>query len=376
MGDERRVVVLGGGIGGASTAYFLSREPGVQVTLVEKEPRHDQHSSGRSAEILRVAIDDPITRALGLATSELLERPASIGLDATGPLVDRSGLFVITDDADPEWRAELVAAGECEPATSADLERSAPHARAVGAHVHWLPRGGRVHGQRVLTSLLRGAFANGTRAVRSAGPAVPLAREGSIVGVELPGRGRIEADDVVIAAGAWSGVLGEALGAPLPLRTTLRHMFRGQAVAAGPGAARRAPVVWDDAAGAYARVEEGHWLLSICDTVDASAGAPPLYPIDHETRARALHTAARVFPGAKGLQRFTRSWTGFRDLAPDDRPFLGPDPRVKGLAWCAGLGGHGFTVSLAAGQVAADAILGRGNAHAAAAAPCRGVTLG
>ena len=91
-GDRRRVLILGGGIAGVATALFLSDEPDIDVTVVEREPRHDAHSSGRSAEVLRVAIDDPVTRALGCQTSAMLDDPASLGFDASG-MIDRSGLF-------------------------------------------------------------------------------------------------------------------------------------------------------------------------------------------------------------------------------------------------------------------------------------------
>ena len=68
---RRRIIVLGGGVGGLSTAHALARDGDADVTLVEREARHDVHSTGRSAEILRVAVDDPVTRALALETEEL-----------------------------------------------------------------------------------------------------------------------------------------------------------------------------------------------------------------------------------------------------------------------------------------------------------------
>jgi glycine/D-amino acid oxidase-like deaminating enzyme len=43
-------------------------------------------------------------------------------------------------------------------------------------------------------------------------------------------------------------------------------------------------------------------------------------------------------------------WSGLRTFAEDRQPVLGADPRVPGLHWCAGLGGHGMTIGLGAAQ--------------------------
>ena len=83
-GDRRRVAILGGGIAGVATAAFLAEEPDVEVTLVEREPRHDAHSTGRSAEILRVAVDDAKQTLHSLNKAHLLEPRTIQGLDVTG----------------------------------------------------------------------------------------------------------------------------------------------------------------------------------------------------------------------------------------------------------------------------------------------------
>ncbi|MEM9382777.1 MAG: FAD-dependent oxidoreductase [Planctomycetota bacterium] len=356
-GDRRRVGVLGGGIAGVSTAAFLAQEPEVEVTLVEREPRHDTHSTGRSAEILRVAVDDPVTRAMARASSALLASPSQAGL-GRADLVERTGLFVVTAGNEPAWAEELEASGDAERADLERLRARAPHFVPRGDRVHWLPAGGRVRAERLVPALVRAAVARGARFVRSAGPAAVDVEAGAVRGVVLANGRRIDCDDVVVAAGAWTLGIARSMGLDLELRPTRRHMFLTSPAARHP---LGAPVVWDDAAGFYARTDPDGWGISMCDVVDAAPSQAPPYPVEDAARARALSLAERHLPRAAGEPpvEVVDGWSGFRDLTPDDRPILGPDDRVAGLSWCAGLGGHGMTLSLSVGRSAAAAALGR-----------------
>ena len=365
--QTRQVAIIGGGIGGLATAFFLSAEEGVEVTLFERDPRHNAHSSGRSAEILRTAIDDPVTEELALATSELLRDPAAVGLPAYGELADRRGLYVIGngDEAAP-WIERHLANGTAIESSREALRKAAPHFAPKGTRVLHLPSGGRIFGDRLLAALARGALRRGVRILRSSGDALPRIVDGRVVGVELEGD-CLPCDSLVIAAGAWSGPMGEAIGAPLPLQTTRRHMW---VTPHDPAASQDAPIVWDDSTGFYARPEASTggvtaWAFSATDLDEHSAGngsseRHAAYVVSDAARADALAAVREHLP--KVEPSLTRAWRGFRDLSPDDRPMLGPDSRVEGLHWCAGLGGHGMTISLAVGQASADAVMGRASA--------------
>lgn len=365
-GSDAPLVVVGGGIAGLSTAWFLAQLSDRPVTLVEREPRHDAHSSGRSAEIQRVAVPDPVTRALALETDALYRTPEAAGLPAGLELAERVGLLIGHDDERPAWWNDLEGALPFETETPESAARRAPHVRLRARHATWFPTAAQVHRPRLLAALARASMERGVRLVRSAGHATLETSAGRVTGVLLERNRRLPATDVVIAAGAWSRALGEEVGAPTPLRPTRRHMLSFERSEAGPPP----PVVWDDSAALYVRTRGPRWLVSPCDLADAApsarGGDAVDSPVIEEALKRLRDFAPQLMDG-----RLVESWCGFRDLTPDDRPILGPDPRVPGLAWCASLGGHGMTIGLAAGRSAARAVLGLDDPWSPACGPLR-----
>ena len=78
----------------------------------------------------------------------------------------------------------------------------------------------------------------------------------------------------------------------------------------------------------------------------------------------------RHLPSLMGLPIW-RSWAGLRTLTSDGRFVIGWDPKVEGLFWVAGLGGHGVTTSHSVGALAADMIVGVERSEARAFSPSR-----
>jgi D-arginine dehydrogenase len=163
--------------------------------------------------------------------------------------------------------------------------------------------------------------------------------------------GPVEADAVVLAAGAWAGALGGR--ALVPLRRTVVQ------TAPHPASSTDHPWVWVDDEGVYARPEAGGWLVSGCDeAVDPPADrAGSQGPVEALPRALALDKLARWLPALADAVP-VGGWSGLRTFAPDRRPLLGPDPAAPGLHWAAGLGGFGLTCSLAVGEAVAAWVVG------------------
>ncbi|MGG5819925.1 NAD(P)/FAD-dependent oxidoreductase [Falsiroseomonas sp. HW251] len=156
------------------------------------------------------------------------------------------------------------------------------------------------------------------------------------------------ADEVVVAAGAWSAKLVAPLGYRIPLETQ-----RGYHVnLVDPGIAIRRPVVPADRKVFITPMETA---LRVAGTVEF--GGLDRAPDEH--RARLLYDdLAAVFPQA----RFTRKepfWMGHRPCLPDSVPVIGPAQRIGGLWFAFGHGHLGLTGSAPTARMLAPAILGR-----------------
>jgi len=361
---SERTIVIGGGIAGAAAAAALAREgsagphdPPRELLLLEAATRLGAHSSGRSAAIFRPAIDAPLTRALALRTLAWLAAAEARPLGRR--LLDPVGLVVLEgtslDAPLPAWAEDLTARGLAEPLDAAGLAARAPHFVPRGARAWWLPQAGRVAAHALVQTLVQEAERRGARVETGTRVERLLCDDGRVHGVLLADGTRIAADTVVLAAGAWSRALGAVVGAGAELATSTRHLF----VARPTGAVEpRLPVLWDDAAGFYVRPYDGELLVCACDQEPADADAiAPRYAVDPAVERRALELAEAHLAPLGGPLALARGWRGLRDVGAGDTPVLGPDPRVPGLAWCAGLGGHGFSIGVAAGEEAARQIL-------------------
>jgi glycine/D-amino acid oxidase-like deaminating enzyme len=165
----------------------------------------------------------------------------------------------------------------------------------------------------------------------------------------------IATETVVNAAGAWAGEIGLLAGATeQPLRPCRRHLALSGPL---PWVERSWPIVWDVTNGLYYRPEPPGLLLSACDVTPLRPVRGGTVPSDAEILELLAGKLQRWAPRLSGL-RIARYWAGLRTLTPDELFVIGRDPRVGGFVWCAGLGGHGMTVSAAVGRLAAEAVLG------------------
>jgi glycine/D-amino acid oxidase-like deaminating enzyme len=338
------------------------------------------HASGRNAGMIRRVVSDPAIAALARRGADLLAEPPRDlrpGPNAA-PLLRRTGSILLAgeEQADALREAASVAAAEGTGTQVVAAEAAGPLLGRAPGDLLGLepppgtlaavtPNDGVADPHTVLTALLNAAREHGAQ-IRVGTLATLCASSEGVTGVTIQGDSTPLAAEVVInAAGPWAaGVAQAAGGLPFELISYRRHLLY-----TGPldGVDPQAPWIWDEEHGFYLRPESSGLLLCACD-LDRR---PPedTQPCDgaQETIAKAVE---RLAPSLGNLP-VARCWAGLRTFAPDDRFVIGPDPRLAGLFWLTGLGGHGLTTSLALADVIADSVDGTPNPLLNAFAPAR-----
>ncbi len=356
-------MIVGAGIAGASTAYFLTRKGLHDVIILENEDVAGSLSTGRNAAILRTAIPDPPLRNLARESARFYRQPPE-GF-SSHRLLDIVGLYLI---ARPEHAQSLLSwalNGNQNESTKlvdpAELYARVPILAAGVGSVLCLGDEGVMDVHEILQSFLSCACKEGAEIrLRCRANLMRVVRD-RVIGLETT-KGFLEADQVVMAGGGWAAVLAEASGYPLPLVPHRRHLIVTNPL---PQVDPHWPVVWCEGDEFYFRPESAGLLMCGCDTVAVSPGeGQTTDPAEIERIAVKAHHWLPSLSNA-GV---ARAWAGMRTFAPDHRFVIGPDPRVYGLQWVAGLGGHGITCAAAVGRLAADWIADGKSDHPAATA--------
>ncbi len=358
------IIVVGGGIAGLSAAYHLARS-GERVTLLEREPFLASHSSGRNAAIFRLLDLSAGVLDLALRSAQILD-----GLlpDSQGGWLRRCGMLYLGRTSQP-LDPLLALARERKLShrlfDRKELARLAPELADGDARVGLLAKGDGILDIHAMTSALAAAARAAGAAIRTGASVDEIqARGARAAGVRLAGGETLDADAVVIAAGAWAGRMGAAAGAALPLTPMRRHLAL---LESKRPISPEKPVVWAIDDEAYYRPESGGVLASPCDEGSFEPCLPPESPAALELLAEKLGRLAPPLAQA-GVRR---SWACLRTFAPDRALVCGEDPRISQLFWLAGLGGHGMTAGVAAGEVLAALVRGSGHPLAHHFAPAR-----
>ncbi|MCA9670555.1 MAG: FAD-dependent oxidoreductase [Myxococcales bacterium] len=370
MARDAHVVVVGAGIFGVSTALELRRR-GRRVTLVDRAeiPAADAASSDISKAVR-------MTYGADLLYTELMEQAREAWLDLQArwqrggdePLYHEVGVLVATSQPMRPGSFEhdsyelLRARGhQVERLDEAAMHRRVP-AWGAGVDGFFHALGGYAESGRVVARLARDAQAAGVE-VRGGYRVAALAERGSRVTGLVDERGHtLLADEVVVAAGAWSPKLLPEL-APC-LRSTghaLFHFGVDDAVAADYQH-ERLPFFTADIAttGLYGfpiHPREGVLKLALHDAgAVIDADAPREVSAAH--RARVGDGLARYLPALAGLRPryarlclYTDSWDG--DF------WIARHPEREGLAVATGGSGHAFKFAPILGRLVADALEGK-----------------
>jgi len=342
------VIVIGGGIAGASAATEIAAN-GARVLLLEMEGQPGYHTTGRSAAMYEPSEGVAIVRALTRASYPFLSAPPDGFADV--PLLSPRGVLMLAHDGQEKLVEDAQRNGFV--AVDAAFARSKlPLVRLDGAiAILWDGEAQDVdvdalHGGR-LRALRR---MNGEIVVDA--PVRHGARADGVWRLEA-GNETYEAPIVVVAAGAWSDQVAESCGVA---SIGLQPKRRSAAVLAGPAGVSVAdwPEISPVDVSFYCKPMGGKLMLSPADE-------DPVEPHDAWADDLRLAEAAAGLERLVGIsvQRLERTWGGLRTFAPDGLPVVGFDPDAEGFFWLAGQGGYGIQTSPALSRLAAALIAGR-----------------
>jgi glycine oxidase len=324
------VAIIGGGIVGCATAYYLARS-GASVILLERG-RIGEGASHAAAGMLA-----PLCEAkqpgpfMDLLVSALADYPGAVAdIEAISDLSTgyrRCGILraAFTEEEEARLDAAMCLYDEARlpyrRLTPEEARREEPALSPEIRAAVLSPEEGQVVPRQVTQAFRRGAEAYGAR-LREYAPVTGLETDAAGVhGVRVAG-GLVEASTVVLAAGAWSPLVAERLPAPVPVVPV-----RGQIVAVRnlPVAVRR---VLSSFAGYAVPWPDGRLVLGATMEEAGYAARTTVDGIE-----KVLAGGKRLLPGV-GEAELDGAWAGLRPGSADGLPLLGPAPGAPNL-WLA-----------------------------------------
>lgn len=361
------LVVIGGGVLGAATAFYASRA-GLRTVVVDRRPQLATLTTPVAAGGFRAQFDNPDETALVLESIATFENFAEIAeLPGYDLRMRKQGyLFVTTDPSVAQRQRERVArqrewgARDVELLTGNEVRYRFPYVTEAVISARYRSGDGFLDPVRLTYGYAR---ASGATFVTSTSATGFQLTAGRIAGVTTD-RGSIATSSVVIAAGPFSGAVARLAGLELGLHAVRRHKLIMPEV---PEVPTDAPFLIDEDNGA-------HWRPALrgAQLVFTDPSTLPSEPAwDVPTSAdfsfllldpASAHNVARACPFWRKIwergadPRLLQA--GQYTYTHDHRPFLGPTP-VPGLSLNAGYSGHGVMGSAGGSRRVVDLLLGR-----------------
>jgi glycine oxidase len=349
-----RVLVLGGGIAGCAAAMELAGR-GAEVVLVDRDQPGTgatgasagmltpQYESGGPGPAFRFGL---ASKALWPAFAERLERLTDWAIGYRG-----DGMLVANRNSEEEegaraalaWQGEAGLPGEI--LAPAEARRIHPGVDPEARSWSWLPAEAQVDTQRLAVALADAVRGVGGKVLAGRTAAAVAEEGGRATGAWLEDGTRLAADRVVLAAGAWSPLLG-GLPRAIPVRPV-----RGQILRLLPDPPPPWPLVADHQ-GRYL-VPRANGTLLVGATMEEVGYDDGVTEVG---RALLSEAAMALLPGLERA-RIVERWAGLRPLTPDALPLLGPDPALEGLLYATGYGRNGILFAPLTARAVADLAL-------------------
>lgn len=406
---ETGVLIIGGGIIGACTAYYLAKQ-GVKVTLCEKGRVAGEQSSRNWGWIRQQGRDEPEI-PLSIEARRLWEELSKetgedLGYSATGVY------YLAEKQGDLEDFEKFVELGRKYDLDTCMISDARVHEAIKGKQGRWVggmhtASDGRAEPGQATLGIARAAERLGAVICENTAVRTLVKSGGNVVGA-VTEQGEIKAEQIVLAGGAWSSLFAANAGLKLPQLAVELTVAATQAV---PDVF---PANASDNTFAMRRRQDGgytialknnqthhigpdsfryllEWLPNMAQNLKGTSikpWSPKHYPDEWMQKRRwtgadvspfeamrvlnskpnqkelaALTTAfADRFPQLKGT-KLSHAWGGLIDAMPDFLPVIDRAPTHENLHIVTGFSGHGFGIGPSIGRLMADVLTGKQAGH-------------
>jgi len=347
------IVIIGGGVMGASAAYHLAKHGMKNIVLLEKEEFFGTGATGRCAGGVRYQFSTEINVKLSLESLPMIECfKDEIGQDVN---YRQCGyLLIATNKKDAttfKHNVELQNSLGVKTIllTGDEVRARLPLMKFEDAITGTFnPTDGIVDPNSVVAGYISAAHKMGVKALTHVEVTGIHVSGDEVKAVETT-QGLIQTRMILNAAGPWAGQIGEMAGVKIPVVPIRRQMFTTNPLKEIP---EDFPFVIDFAQSLYFH-REGEGLLIGMSNQNEKPGFDQ--SVDEEFEFVNLETAIERLPLLERASRASH-WAGLYEVTPDAHPIFGGS-NLKGFTICAGFSGHGFMHGPVAGKLMSEYIL-------------------
>ena len=362
MGNQQfDIVIIGGGIMGSATAYYLMKaDPRLHLVVIEPDPTYSRASTALSMSNARIQFSMEENIRISRYAFEVLDRfEDEMMVDGNRPFIAlrREGNLFLVDDAG-----------------RAAAEQAYALQRQLGCAVHWWspgevrdrfplyepadlvagtygPQDGHFDAFAVLMAYRSKAVSLGAVYMKDRVVDVRTAA-GAVIGVSLASGSALTTGVAVNCTGAWAAQTAETAGVRLPVSPVKRQVF-----VLDPEIKPEVPLPLTVLpSGLYFRSETGG-LIVLGKSMDTDPVGVD-FQWDEDRFLYDLWPELAAFAPAFEALKLVRGWAGLYAVNTlDGNAILGPWPELKGFFLANGFSGHGLQQAPAVGRYLSEIIL-------------------
>jgi sarcosine oxidase subunit beta len=357
MRSTANVVIVGGGVVGTSIAFHLT-QLGVSDVLLLERGELSGGATGRSGALVRTHYTNASEAQLAAAALPWFEEWADRVGGACGFV--RTGFVQLVAAGDADRLRSNVAMLTGLGVHTSVLEHAELDALGSGLAIAagdigaYEPRSGYADPVATTRSLAAAAVRGGAQILEHTTVLRLLASGDRVTGVETSA-GRVQSETVILANGAWSVALVEALGLDLPIESVAAQVAFVSRPDGLAGAAGHLTII-DRRTGVYARPHgRSETLVGLSQSARTSV-PPDDVQVSASFPAVAFQQLALSIP-AFVTQRVLRAHAGPLDVTPDRAALIGRVEGRDGLVLAVGMSGSGFKKAPAIGACVAELVV-------------------